>query len=232
MKGRTIFGDLVPYDKLWRTGANANTKITFSDDVMVGDSALKAGEYAIFAKPSATTWEVYFYKDTNNWGVPRNWDEAMIAAKITVEVLQMPVDVETFTMSIDDVTNTSANIGIMWERVYIGVPLTFHTDKKVTASIEKIMSGPSSGDYYSAALYYLSADKEIDKAKMWIDKAIEMSDEPAFWYYRQQALIYAKSGDRKGAIAAAQKSLDLAKVAKNDDYVAMNQKSIAEWQKK
>ena len=229
MKGRKVFGDLVPFEKVWRTGANANTKITFSDDVMINDTTLKAGSYAIYTKPSFKSWEVYFYTDTNNWGVPSDWDTNKIAATAVVEAFPLPIDVETFTISIDDVENDKANLGIMWERTYVAVPIQFETDKKVAASIEKVMGGPSSQDYYSAAVYYLSADKDINKAKMWIDKAIEMREQPAFWYYRQQSLIYAKAGDKKGAIAAARKSLDLATQANNADYIALNKKSLEEW---
>lgn len=229
MKGRKIFGDLVPYDKLWRTGANGNTKITFGNDVKIGGSEVKAGTYAVFTKPGSQSWEVYFYADANNWGTPQNWDEAKVAAKVKSQVQPMPMNVESFTMSFDDVKSDSANLGIMWENVYVAVPIGFMTDQQVTASIEKVMGGPSANDYFNAAVYYLSADKDINKAKTWIDKAIAMSESPAFWYYRQQSLIYAKSGDKKGAITAAQKSLQLATEAGNDDYIALNKKSLAEW---
>ncbi|MDT0555069.1 DUF2911 domain-containing protein [Patiriisocius hiemis] len=229
MKGREIFGGLVPYDKMWRTGANANTKITFSDDVMIGDKAVKAGTYAIFTKPMKNNWEVYFYSDSNNWGTPQKWDESKVAAKTTVPVYPLPMDIETYTMSFDDISNDSANLGLMWEKVYVGVPIKFHTDKMVSASIEQVMAGPSANDYYAAAVYYLEADKDMNKAKMWIDKAIEMREQPAFWYHRQQSLIYAKSGDKKGAINAAKTSLKLAKEASNADYIALNEKSLKEW---
>ncbi len=229
MKGREIFGGLVPYDKLWRTGANANTKITFSDDVMIGDKALKAGTYALYTKPMKNNWEVYFYTDSNNWGIPQEWDESKVAVKTTVAVYPLPMDIETYTMSFDDVTNDAANLGLMWEKVYVAVPIKFHTDKMVSASIEQVMSGPSANDYYAAAVYYLEADKDMNKAKMWIDKAIEMREQPAFWFHRQQSLIYAKSGDKKGAIKAAKTSWQLAKDAGNADYVALNEKSLKEW---
>ncbi|MDC7993702.1 DUF2911 domain-containing protein [Altibacter sp. HG106] len=229
MKGRSIFGGLVPYDKIWRTGANENTKITFDTDVMVGGKTLKAGSYAIYTKPMAQNWDVMFYTDTNNWGLPQQWDESKVAAKVTVPVYPIPMDIETYTMSFDDLENGSVNVGIMWERTYVGVPIEVPTDKMVTANIERVMGGPTSNDYYQAAVYYLQAGKDMDKAKTWIDKAIEMREQPAFWFYRQKSLIYAESGDKKGAIAAAKKSLDLAKEAGNSDYVALNTKSLKEW---
>ena len=232
MKGRTIFGGLVPYDKLWRTGANENTKITFDKDVKIGSKDIKAGTYAIFVKPNAQTWEVYFYSDSSNWGTPPEWDAEKVVATVKANVVPMPMGIETFTITFDDITNDSTNLGILWENVYVAVPISFMTDSQVTENIESVMSGPSSGDYYTAAVYYLNADKDIDKAKNWIDKAIEMREKPAFWYYRQQSLIYAKAGDKKGAIKAAKESMKLAKEAGNDDYVALNTKSLEVWEGK
>jgi len=229
MKGRLIFGGLVPYDKVWRTGANANTKITFSEPVTIGGKKLKAGSYAIYTKPNAQVWEVFFYSDSNNWGNPQEWDDAKVATVVKANVFPMPMKIETFTITFDDITNNSANLGMLWENVYVAVPISFNTDATVSASIERTMNGPSAGDYYTAAVYYLNADKDIEKAKNWIDKAIEMSEKPAFWYYRQQSLIYAKSGDKKGAVDAALTSLKLAEEAGNDDYVALNRKSLKEW---
>lgn len=229
MKGRAIFGALVPFDAMWRTGANANTKITFSDDVEVGGKTLKAGSYAIYTKPGASGWEVYFYNDTSNWGTPEKWDDSKVAAQTTVEVYPMPMNIETFTMSFDDLKNDSVMLGILWEKTYVGVPIKLGTDKTVSANIQKVMNGPGANDYYAAAVYYLETGKDINQAKTWIDKAIDMNKEPAFWQLRQKSLIYAKAGDKKGAIEAAKKSKELAKAAGNNDYVALNEKSLKEW---
>tara|TARA_R110002012_G_scaffold11112_7_gene49930 strand:+ start:21227 stop:22072 length:846 start_codon:yes stop_codon:yes gene_type:complete len=229
MKGRTIFGGLVPYDAIWRTGANANTKITFSDDVEIGGETLKAGSYAIYTKPGASNWDVYFYTDTNNWGTPENWDDSKVAAKVSAQAYPMPMNIETFTMSFDELKNDSVMLGMLWEKTYVGVPIKFNTDKTVTSSIQRVMNGPSANDYYSAAVYYLEAGKDINQAKIWIDKSIEMNKDPKFWQLRQKSLIYAKAGDKKGAIEAAKKSLEMAKAAGNNDYVALNQKSLKEW---
>lgn len=230
MRGRTIFGDLVPYDKMWRTGANKNTMISFSTDVMVGGKTLKAGSYAIFVTPSEKSWEVVFYSDTENWGTPRNWDDSKVAAKVSADVYPLPMKIETFTLSFDDLTNDSAVLGMMWENVYVGVKFEVPTDATVSASIKKVMEGPSADDYYAAARYYLEADKDIKQAAQWIDKAIEMTkDEPLFWWLRQQSLIHAKAGNKDKAIAAAKASMAGAKEAKNDDYVKMNMESLKEW---
>lgn len=229
MRGRTIYGDLVPYNKLWRTGANAYTKITFDKDVTIGESAVKAGTYSIFSKPGESNWEVFFYTDTQGGGTPREWDDAKVVAKATVPVYKMEMPVETFTITIDDVTSNGANIGFIWENVYVGVPFGVGTDAEVVKGIEKVMAGPSAGDYYQAAVYYASEGKDIGKAKEWMDKAMAMTKEPRYWQLRQQSLIQAKAGDKKGAIATAKKSLAGAEEAGNMDYVKMNKDSLKEW---
>ncbi len=229
MKGRKIFGDLVPHNKLWRTGANKNTIITFSDPVTIGGNEVKAGSYAIFTKPDASSWEVIFYADANNWGTPQKWDDAKVAATVTAEVYPMPMSIETFTMTFDDLSNSSAVLGILWENVYVGIKFNVPTDKKVTNAISRAMNGPSANDYYASAIYYAQEGKDINKAKEWMEKAINMMEKPAFYQLRQLSLIYAKSGDKKKAIEVAKKSLAGSKEAKNDDYIKMNQDSLKEW---
>ncbi|MBT8252873.1 MAG: DUF2911 domain-containing protein [Flavobacteriaceae bacterium] len=229
MRGRVIFGNLVPFGKVWRTGANSRTKITFGDDVMVGGATLKAGSYGILTIPQADSWDVIFYTDANGGGAPAELDEAKVAARVKAEVMEMPMDVQSFTITFDDLTSNSAVIGFLWEKSYVGVKFEVPTDKMVSAAIDKVMSGPGAGDYYSAAVYYLSEGKDIAKAKKWMDKAMSMSDSPAFWQLRQQSLIYAAAGDKKGAIEIAKKSLAAAEKAGNADYIKMNKESIAEW---
>jgi len=232
MRGRTIFGDLVPYGKIWRTGANKNTTISFSDDVMVNGQTLKAGKYAIYTKPEKDHWEIYFYTDTENWGNPETWDDKKVAAKATAKVITLPFEIETFSISIDNVQADNAKLNFLWSNVYVETEIQFPTDKKVMASINSTMkNNPKMEDYYAAAVYYFNADKDISQAKKWIDQAMEMNKDPKFYQLRQQSLIYAKSGDVKGALSLAQKSLDAAKKAGNPDYVKMNEDSIKEWSK-
>lgn len=229
MRGRVIFGNLVPFGKTWRTGANARTKVTFGDDVMVGETELKAGSYAILTIPEADKWDVIFYTDHAGGGAPAELDESKVAARVSAKVYPMETDIQSFTISFDDVTSNSAVIGMLWEKTYVGVKFEVPTDKMVSASIEKALGGPGFNEYYASAVYYLSEGKDISKAKKWIDKAMSMTKEPRFWQLRQQSLIYAASGDKKGAIDIAKKSLAAAKEAGNDDYVKMNKESITEW---
>ena len=230
IKGRTIFGDLVPHGKLWRTGANKNTEITFSDDVIINKKEVKAGSYAIFTKPSATSWEVYFYADTNNWGTPQKWDDSKVVAKVVAPIEKLPFKIETFTILISNIKDDKAVLEFLWENALVEVPFEVPTDKKAMASIEKAMGGPEAPDYFAAARYYMNANKDINKAKQFIDKAVDKTkDQPRFWYLRLQSQIYAKAGQKKQAIGIAKQSMKLAEKAGNADYVKMNKEAIAKW---
>ncbi|MFL0063870.1 DUF2911 domain-containing protein [Tenacibaculum maritimum] len=228
MRGRAIFGDLVPFGKTWRTGANANTKITFTDHVTIGGKELKEGTYAIYTIPNKNSWEVIFYNDSSNWGVPEKWDETKVALRTSVKSMPISTPVETFTITFDNLKNNAATLGILWDKTYVGIPFSVPTDSTVSTSINKTMQGPSANDYYKAALYYLQENKDINQAKTWINKAVAMTkDQPRFWFLRQQSLILAKVGDKKGAIKAAKASLAGAKKRGNAGYVKMNQEFLA-----
>lgn len=229
MRGRTIFGDLVPYGEIWRTGANANTKITFSDDVKINGKELKKGTYAIYTIPNKESWEVIFYSKSDNWGVPQDWDESKVAVKATAKTMEMPMKMETFTIVIDDLKNDSATLNFIWENTIAMLSLEVPTDQKASASIEKIMNGPSANDYFAAASYYHESGKDLNKALEWVTRATEMAGEQAFWILRRKSLIEAEMGKKEQAIATAKKSLASAEKANNADYVKMNKESIQEW---
>tara|TARA_R110002049_G_scaffold175107_1_gene342411 strand:+ start:4863 stop:5756 length:894 start_codon:yes stop_codon:yes gene_type:complete len=229
MRGRTVFGDLVPYGKLWRTGANKNSIITFTNDVVVDGITLKAGSYAIFTIPNENSWEVIFYSDTENWGTPQKWDDTKVAAKTIVKAYPIPFDVETFTMDFNNLTNNGAILELLWEKTYVAVPFEVPTDAIVSKAIEKAMNGTSANDYYAAAVYYLQEGKDIAKAQEWMEKAISMIPNPAFYQLRQLSLIYAKAGNKNAAIETAKKSLAAAEKAGNADYVKMNKDSLKAW---
>ena len=230
VKGRAIFGDLVPFGKTWRTGANSNTKVTFSSDVSIDGQTLNAGSYGLYTVPNENSWEVMFYSESDNSGVPRDWDDTKVVAKTSVEVYSMPMNIETFTITFDDVSGTSATLGILWEKTYVGIKFEVPTDKLVSDTIAAVMAAsPEVGDYYNAAIYYRQQDLDIKKANEWMEKAMSLTEKPAFWQLRQQSLIYAKMGDTEKAIAVAEKSLELSKAAGNEAYIKMNTQSLAEW---
>ncbi|MDG1191852.1 MAG: DUF2911 domain-containing protein [Flavobacteriaceae bacterium] len=231
MRGRTIMGDLVPYGSLWRTGANKNTTLSFSDPVTVGGQALAAGTYALFTRPGKSLWEVFFYTETENWGTPQEWQSKSVAAVIEVPTQSLAEPEESFTISINELTNTGANIHLSWENTRVTLPLEVPTDDKTMASIKETMKGtPKAGDLYQAAVYYRESGRDLQTAKKWIGKAIEM-DPGKYWMFRQQAFILADLNEKEAAIKAAQSSLELAEKAGNQDYVRLNTKAIEEWSK-
>ena len=231
MRGRTIMGDLVPYGSLWRTGANKNTTLSFSDPVTVGGQALAAGTYALFTRPGKSLWEVFLYTETENWGTPQEWQSKSVAAVIEVPTQSLAEPVESFSISIGELTNIGANIHLSWENTRVTLPLEVPTDEKTMASIKETMKGtPKAGDLYQAAVYYRESGRDLQTAKKWIAKAIEM-DPGKYWMFRQQALILADLNEKEEAIKAAQSSLELAEKAGNQDYVRLNTKSIEEWSK-
>jgi hypothetical protein len=229
MKGRTIFAKdgIVPFGAMWRTGANSATKITFGDDVKIGGKDLKKGSYALYTKPGATEWTVMLFNyDTPNAG---GYGDKTPVVTFTAKPKMMGDATETFTIAVNDITNTTANIDIIWEKTKVSLPLEVEVDKRVVADIERVMAGPSQNDYSAAASYYYDK-KDYAKALANIQKA--NAKDAKFWNVRTEALILADMGKTAEAIKAAEMSKKLAMEAKNDDYVRMNDKSIAEWSKK
>jgi tetratricopeptide (TPR) repeat protein len=223
-KGRVVFGDLAPLGKLWRTGANAATKVTFSEDVKVGGFAVKAGSYVLYTVPNKDEWEVILNKGLNNWGVDSYKAEEDVA-KFKVKPMTLPMNVETFTMQIADVMPASANIQIMWEKTVVSFPVTADIDSKIAKSIDNAMN-IDNRPYFQAASYYFETGKDLSKALTWADKAIE-NNPKAFWIIHLKAKIQAKLGDKVSAIKTANEAIVSAKEAKNDDYVVLNEKLIA-----
>jgi tetratricopeptide (TPR) repeat protein len=229
MRGRTIFGDLVPYGKKWRTGANASSKITLSEAVQAEGRTLRAGSYAIFTVPGAEEWEVIFYRNTETWGIPREWDEAQVATRFMVKSEKLDHPVEYMTFDFADISYSGATLELKWEKTRVPIKLTVNTDETVVKAIDKVMAGPSASDYFAAGRYYHESGKDLNMALEYVQKANSM--DPKFWTLRTEALIYADMGRTKDAIAVANRSTMLAKEAGNEDYVRMNEASIAQWSK-
>ena len=232
-KGRTVFGDLVPYGKVWRTGANKAVQFETNTDLKIEGKELKAGNYAIFTIPNKDSWDVIWYTETEIWGTPEEWDEEAVACKVNVKTITLNDMVESFTIALDNVSSgNSADLVMKWEKTKIKVKIEVPTEEMAMASIESTMAGPSAADYYRAASYYLDNGKDLKMALGWITRACEMRGEEAYWYFRKKSLIEAELGMYKEAIATAEISLKNAKAKGNDDYVKMNTESIEEWKKK
>lgn len=234
-RGRSVYGELVPFGKLWRTGANANTIITFSEDVTIAGKKLPRGEYALYTLPKADSWDIIFYADTNNWGLPEKWDDKKEIVRANVKPEFLNRNVETFTIGINSLDNDFGFIEIAWEKTMVSLKFEVPTKQVALKSIETAMAGPSANDYFAAAQYYYQSNADQAKALEWMNKAISLTpsgQETPFYYLRQKSLIQAKMGDKKGAVETAKLSLAAAEKANNADYVKMNKDSILEWSRK
>jgi hypothetical protein len=227
-KGRTIFGDdaLVPNGKLWRTGANAVTMISFSNDVMLEGKELKAGKYAVLTLPTAAAWTIHFYAhESNNWST---YTEETPILAVTVNPIAVKEFTESFTIAVDDLMSYGATLNIKWANKVIPIKLGTHADDLVMASIAQVMAGPSRSDYYNAANYYFTAGKDLNQALEWMNKAIDEND-MKFWQVKVKSEILGALGRKEEAIKTAKMSLDLATKAGNNDYVKMNTDNIKKW---
>lgn len=230
VKGRTVFGDLVPFGKVWRTGANSSTKITFGDDVKVEGNALAAGTYAVYTIPNQDSWEIMFYKDLKLGGNVAEYKAENEVLKIKVKTSALAAKTETFTINIADVTSNSANVELMWDKTKVAFNVATDIDTKIMKSIDESLKSDTR-PYYQAASYYYENNKDLNQALTWVTKATE-NNPSAFWIWHLKAKIQSKLKDSKGAVESAEKSLALAKEAKNDDYVKLNEKLIQENKKK
>jgi hypothetical protein len=226
VKGRKVFGDLVPYGKVWRTGANAATTITFGDDVIIGGKKIPAGKYGLVTIPEKDSWTLIISKqlDLNN---PSNYKQENDIVRVTAKPMEMKDKMETFTMQFADITPNSCALHIMWENTAVALPITSDVDGKVMKNIDDMMKADTK-PYFAAAVYYLQNGKDLNQALAWFDKAIELESNPnAYWMHHQRANCLAKLGRKKEARDAAEKSKAMAVTAKNDDYVKLNNNLLA-----
>jgi hypothetical protein len=224
VKGRKIFGDLVPFGKVWRTGANSATTITFGEDVMIGDKKVPAGKYGLLTIPDATSWTIIVTKQTDVTS-PSAYKQEEDVVRVKAEVSTLPFSVETFSIGIDAIKSNSCVIGFLWDNVYVGLPVSVDVDGKVMKQINDAMNNDNK-PYFAAASYYMENGKDLNKALEWYTKA-EAQSPDAYWVVYQKANCLAKLGKKQEAIVAAKKSSEMAAKAKNDDYVALNEKLIA-----
>ena len=230
-KGRLVFGDLVPYGKMWRTGANQNTVIEIDTDIEINGKNLPAGKYALYTLPKAESWDVIIYKTTDNWGLPQTWNESDVVMKTAVKPQTLNKDVEYFTIDVTPQNNEQGTIDISWEKTIVHVPFKVPTHKIAMESINSsINENSKAADYYAAGVYLFTSNTDVKKALDYVNKSITMQNgEAPFYMLRQKSLIQAANGDKKGAVETAKKSLEASEKAGNEDYVKMNRNSILEW---
>ena len=226
VKGRTIFGDLVPYGKVWRTGANGATTLTFGEDVIIGGTKVPAGKYGLLSIPGDNEWTFIITKQLDvTQPVAYKPDQDVVRVKATPQTL--PFSIETLTFLFGDITPNSCNLSLCWDKTVVMLPIQTDIDGKIMAQIDDLMK-TDKPPYFSAAVYYLDNGKDLNKALEWFNKATE--NNPAFFSVYQKARCLAKLGKKQEAIAAAKQSIELSKKANNTDYVALNEKLIASLQ--
>ncbi|NOT52727.1 MAG: DUF2911 domain-containing protein [Chitinophagaceae bacterium] len=228
MKGRKIFGDLVPFGKVWRTGANNATTITFADEVTIGGTKIKAGKYGLVTIPEKKSWTIIITKQLDVTS-PAGYKQDQDVVRVEANTMSMDESMESFTMQFANIKPTSCELHIMWDRTAVSLPITTEIDKKITDQIDQLMNKDNK-PYFSAAMYYMESGKDLNQALAWFDKGVELQPN-AFWIHHQRANCLAKLGKKDEAKAAAEKSKALATEQKNDDYVALNDKLLAELNK-
>jgi Protein of unknown function (DUF2911) len=219
INGRKIFGNLVPFNKLWRTGANAATRLFFSEPVEIGGKKLDSGTYVLYTIPSIDSWDLILNKGLENWGVD-GYKATQDVVRFKIEPMRMKNKLETFTMEFSDITPETCSLNIKWEKTSISIPLVANFKDKIRMQIEAAMK-TGKKPYWQAAQFYNEYDKNLPVALDNVTKAIDENKE-AFWMWIYKAKIQKDLGDMAGAMISSKKSMELAATAKNDDYVKMN----------
>ncbi len=219
-KGRTIFGNIVPFDQIWRTGANQATSISFSDDVKINNQLVEAGEYHIYSVPRENSLDLVIYKKTDAWGSLKSFDESLIKARVSSDFYDLPFSIETFTISFGDISNAGASLNISWDNKVAIFVIDALTREKMLNGIEETMAkNPTKNDFRKAAMYYYEENIHIDKAVKWIDIAFDDSDDLKYWQLRYKALINEKAGKIKKAKKYAKKGYEIALKSKSPDAI-------------
>ena len=222
VKGRELFVEVEEFGQIWRTGANATTKITFEEDVKLEGKEVKKGTYGLYSIPNKDKFTIMLTTDLTINGNVAKYDEAKEVVRFDVETQAMPIEIETFTIDIGDITDDGALISLMWGPYLASFEMEVDSDSQVMAQIEQAMAGTSKGEYYSAASYYFAKGKDMNKALEYVQKANSMG-EPKFWQVYKEAEILAELGKYKEALEVSQKSLDLAKAADYKPYIKRNE---------
>ena len=225
VKGRKIFGDVVPFGNVWRTGANNATIITFGDEVTIGGTKIPAGKYGLLTIPEKKSWTIIISKQTDVTS-PSAYKAEMDVVRVSSNVMTTKTPTETFTMQFANVKPTSCDLQLMWDKSVVVLPIVTEIDGKIMASIESAMK-TDKPPYFQAAMYYMENGKDLKQALSWFNKAVEAQPD-AFWIQHQWANCLAKLGQKSEAKTAALKSKELAIAAKNEDYVKLNDKLLKE----
>ncbi|MCO5050711.1 MAG: DUF2911 domain-containing protein [Verrucomicrobiae bacterium] len=228
VKDREIFGGLVPYGKVWRTGANSATRISFSTDVKLNGHDVPAGAYELFTIPDENEWTIIINKGTGQWGAFQ-YDEKQDFLRFKVKPRQRARSVETFTIGISNIRDEYATISLAWDKT--SIPIKFEVDltSKLVPQIEAAMAAPDGKKpYFQAATFYYNHGLDSQKALKWVNAAV--AENEAHYIVHLKAKVLARLGDKADAIAAAKRSKELAIAAKDFGFVKLNDDLIASLQ--
>jgi len=225
-RGRAVYGDVVPFGKVWRTGANGSTKITFGEDVKVEGKAVKAGTYALYSIPGKDSFTFMLYKDLKLGGDVANYSAENELIRFAVKSSKVTEKVETFTMNVSDITASSSNIELTWENTRAAFNVTADIDASIMASIDKALNKDNK-PYYQAASYYYENNKDMKLALEWVNKAVEQNPK-AYWVVLLKAKIELKLKDKAAAKASAEKVIEMAKADKDDAYIKNGENLLIE----
>ncbi|CAI8293562.1 MAG: hypothetical protein CNE98_06780 [Bacteroidetes bacterium MED-G17] len=229
-KGRKVFGHLVPFGDLWRTGANASTKIKFNKQVKIAGQELAAGQYALYTIPNEQEWEIILHKNTTLWGTGgKDYKEEENVLRFSVTPQKILDFTETFQITIEDISDEQCLIVLSWEKTRINFKINLETDLDVLKSIDKAMSGVQANTYYSAASYYLEKKLDLDKALSWINLALAQKN--SYWMLRKKAQILKAKNKIDQAIKVNTEALILAEKAGKEMYMNSIKKEITTWKK-
>ncbi len=220
-KGRTVYGDLVPYGDIWRTGANSATTISFSDEVSINGVKIPAGKYGLLTIPGEKEWTLIISKQTNVTS-PADYKQDLDLVRVVVQPAVSATPTETFTIQIANIKNTSCDVQLIWEKTIVALVVTTEIDTKVMKQIENTLV-KDNRPYFSGAFYYSENNKDLNQAISWYDKAIEQNPK-GYWIYYQKARTLLKMGRKQEALIMSQKSMELAREEKDDTYVRHNEK--------
>lgn len=229
IKSRKMYSDIAPAGQVWRTGANNATTLNFGDEVIIGDTKIPAGKYGLLSIPGKKEWTLIISKQTNVTS-PAAYKQESDVVRVNVPVTKLKKAVETFTIEFANVKPSTCDLQLMWGNSAVSLPIKTDVDSRIMASIDAAMK-TDKPPYAQAAQYYMDNGKDLNQALSWFNKAIEQQPD-AYWVQHQWANCLAKLGKKNEATAAAERSKELAAKAKNDDYVRMNDKLLAELKKK
>jgi len=221
MKGRKIFGDLVPYGQVWRTGANNATTLSFGDEVMISGVKIPAGKYGLLSIPGEKEWTIIISKQTDVTS-PDAYKQDQDLVRVKVTPMPLPFPIESFTISFDDMKSNSCNLGLMWDKTYLAFGITTDVDSKVMKAIDNIMNKDNK-PYYNAASYYFDTGKDMNQALAWVNKAVDAAPNAQPWVHTLKTKILAKLGKKDEAMAAAKNAIRIANETKNPEFAKQNE---------